>query len=99
VLLSFLVGWGLKNRRVASRQTPSFLSANKKEAKSGFSCGGHLFRGLLYDLLILEVLIAAVLLCTEGGARIYCSGPKTGEFCASFTINPHQHASPRGPNP
>ena len=55
-----------------------FLQAPKKSMqKMAFSCGGHLRCGPLWDLWIPEVLTAAAILGTEGGARIYCAGPLT----------------------
>jgi hypothetical protein len=38
----------LKDEMPAGRVPPDAILfvANKKDAKSGFSCGGHLFRGL-----------------------------------------------------
>jgi hypothetical protein len=45
----------MKSRRVASRQTPYFFASAKKSMQKWlFSFGGHLFRGLLCDLLIFE---------------------------------------------
>jgi len=74
------------NRRVASRQTPSFLSANKKEAKNGFSCGGHLFLPSSSDQLAMDALTKAAILGTESGARFLC-GPQNHWYSGGRGIN------------